>query len=176
MTFVLRRRVLATLRPREHLEARPVLPPGARPVLALVDPRDQHEGRNPSIVSLTYLESALEFRRWCAAAVGAGGTRPTRTWMSAVRAASGVRATPLERFPSPSAVHVPTRDAWRSHPGVRGAVHRTAAATVPVTPRIGREGCDVVLPDPDVSRRHAILRESVTDSRSRISSPRMARS
>lgn len=35
-----------------------------------------------------------------------------------------------------------------------------AGRTVPVTPGhvIGRDACDVVLPDPEVSRRHAIVR------------------
>jgi hypothetical protein len=63
------------------------------------------------ILSLTYLESALEFRRaaWSVppqqaampvlAAAGDAGPGPV------VRSASGLHAVPLERLPSPSAVH-----------------------------------------------------------------------
>jgi hypothetical protein len=63
------------------------------------------------IVSLTYLESALEFRRaaWSVPPqqlpmpilAATEGVEPGPV----VRAASGVHAVPLERLPSPSAIH-----------------------------------------------------------------------
>lgn len=117
------------------------------------------------IASLTYLESAGEFRttEWSIppsqaslpllAAVGPGGPGPGLF----EQAASGVGIKPIERQPSPSGVHAPALIA------TGGAALRLVESE-PDAGRelivrdelvIGRDGCDVNLADPLVSRRHA---------------------
>ena len=117
------------------------------------------------IASLTYLESAGEFRRteWSIppsqasvpllAAPSPAGPGPGLF----EQAASGVGVKPIERQPSPSGIHAAPLVA------IGGAALRLVE-TAPDPGReltvrdelvVGRDGCDVNLADPLVSRRHA---------------------
>ncbi len=117
------------------------------------------------IASLTYLESAAEFRRteWSIppqqaslpllAAAGAAGSGPGLF----EQAASGVGVAPIEHRPSPSGIHP-------SPLAAAGAAALRLVETAPEPGReltvrdelvIGRDGCDINLSDPLVSRRHA---------------------
>ena len=122
------------------------------------------------IASLTYLESATEFRRieWSIppsqasvpllAAGGASGPGPGLFEQAASEAAAP-DAAPSERQPSPSGIHESPFVA------IGGAalklVEREPDAGRELVVRdelvIGRDGCDVNLADPLVSRRHAEL-------------------
>lgn len=115
------------------------------------------------IASLTYLESAAEFRRteWSIppqqasvpllAAAGVSGPGPGLF----EQAASGVGVAPIAHQPSPSGIHASPFVA------TGGAALRLVEAesgrelAVRGELVIGRDGCDVNLADPLVSRRHA---------------------
>ncbi len=117
------------------------------------------------IASLTYLESAAEFRRteWSIppqqasvpllAATGGSGRGPGLF----EQAASGVGVAPISHQPSPSGIHASPFVAT-------GGAALRLVETAPEPGReltvrdelvIGRDGCDVNLADPLVSRRHA---------------------
>ena len=119
------------------------------------------------IISLTYLESAGEFRRveWSlppeqvALPVLASGADARRGPGKLIGEASGVHARPLQPLPAPSGVRaVPPRRrrmsefAFIEQEPNQGAEHAVESGTT-----IGREGCDITLADPDVSRRHATI-------------------
>lgn len=122
------------------------------------------------IASLTYLESAAEFRRteWSIppsqaslpllAAAGASGPGPGLFEQAAGGPASAI-SQPISRQPSPSGIHA-------SPFAATGGSELRLVETSPDAGRelvirdelvIGRDGCDVNLSDSLVSRRHAAL-------------------
>ena len=126
------------------------------------------------ILSLTYLESAGEFRRaqWSQPAeqvalpVLASVEDARRGPGKLLAEASGVHATPLA-----VAAGAVRRPCGAEESRMSGPVfveqEPNQGTEVPVEPgaTIGREGCDITLSDPDVSRRHAaiqIVRDEVS--------------
>jgi hypothetical protein len=128
------------------------------------------------IISLTYLESAGEFRhiQWSippqqvalpvlASTADAGPGQ-------VLREASGVHAVPLRPLPAPSGVHaVPAGPGPTSRRGaplaelifVEESPSKGTERAVAPGATIGRRDCDVVIADREVSRRHAVIRATV---------------